>query len=397
MVRLAFDRARTQRTRESGMTAAPASVQLFQTHEMESLRRGRRLDPQVFRLLRNDLLKKFESDEAVWKKFPVADQIELHSLKLYQRMDSEIDGATKLLFETGSGLLVESVILRIATGRTTLCVSSQIGCAAACDFCATGKMGIAKNLATEEILDQVVQAGQILRSEDRRLSNIVFMGMGEPLHNEANVTEAIELLTAADHFARSPSTVLVSTVGVPAGMLRLAKRFPKLNLALSLHSADQATREKIIPLGKKASLTQLHDTIQEIQAIQDREFMIEYLMLREVNDSAEDAKRLIDWIGDLRVHVNLIPYNTIEASPHLKASTRPAIESFADVLKASGLKTTVRYSLGSDIEAACGQLIRQENRQRAVQARRAATEADSHVGFLDLRQVVDGFETQENE
>lgn len=378
------------------MTAAPESVRLFQTHEMESLRRDRRLDPQVFRKLRNDLLKKFESDEAVLEKYPVAEAIELHSLNLYQRMDSEIDGATKLLFETESGMLIESVILRIATGRSTLCVSSQIGCAAACDFCATGKMGIAKNLATEEILDQVVQAGQILRGEDRRLSNIVFMGMGEPLHNEVNVTEAIELLTAPDHFARSPSTVLVSTVGVPAGMLRLAKRFPNLNLALSLHSADQTTREKIIPLGKKASLTQLHDTIDEIQSIQDREFMIEYLMLRDVNDSAEDANRLIDWIGDLRVHVNLIPYNTIEASPHLHASPRPVIESFADILKASGLKTTVRYSLGNDIEAACGQLIRQENRQRAMQARRAESESDSHVGFLDVRQVVDGLESQKN-
>jgi len=363
---------------------------------MEALRRDRRLDPQVFRKLRNDLLKKFESDEAVLEKYPVAEAIELHSLKLYQRMDSEIDGATKLLFETESGMLIESVILRIATGRTTLCVSSQIGCAAACDFCATGKMGIAKNLATEEILDQVVQAGQILRGEDRRLSNIVFMGMGEPLHNEVNVTEAIELLTAPDHFARSPSTVLVSTVGVPAGMLRLAKRFPNLNLALSLHSADQTTREKIIPLGKKASLAQLHDAIHEIQTIQDREFMIEYLMLRDVNDSAKDADRLIDWIGDLRVHVNLIPYNTIEASPHLHASSRPVIESFADILKASGLKTTVRYSLGNDIEAACGQLIRQENRQRAMQARRTESESDSHVGFLDVRQVVDGLESQKN-
>ncbi|MEP1644443.1 radical SAM protein, partial [Rhodopirellula bahusiensis] len=316
------------------MTTAPASTGLFRADEMESLRRALRLDPQVLRKLRNDLLKKFEPDELVLNRFPAADAIELHSLKLYQRMDSEIDGATKLLFETESGLLIESVILRIATGRTTLCVSSQIGCAAACDFCATGKMGIAKNLATEEILDQVVQAGQILRAEDRRLSNIVFMGMGEPLHNEANVTEAIRLLTAADHFARSPSTVLVSTVGVPAAMLRLAKTFPRLNLALSLHSADQATRQQIIPLGKKASLTQLHDTIQEIQAIQDREFMIEYLMLRDVNDSAEDAKRLIDWIANLRVHVNLIPYNSIEASPHLKAAPRPTIESFADVLKA---------------------------------------------------------------
>ncbi|PHQ35890.1 23S rRNA (adenine(2503)-C(2))-methyltransferase RlmN [Rhodopirellula bahusiensis] len=375
------------------MTTAPASTGLFRADEMESLRRALRLDPQVLRKLRNDLLKKFEPDELVLNRFPAADAIELHSLKLYQRMDSEIDGATKLLFETESGLLIESVILRIATGRTTLCVSSQIGCAAACDFCATGKMGIAKNLATEEILDQVVQAGQILRAEDRRLSNIVFMGMGEPLHNEGNVTEAIRLLTAADHFARSPSTVLVSTVGVPAAMLRLAKTFPRLNLALSLHSADQATRQQIIPLGKKASLTQLHDTIQEIQAIQDREFMIEYLMLRDVNDSAEDAKRLIDWIANLRVHVNLIPYNSIEASPHLKASPRPTIESFADVLKASGLKTTIRYSLGNDIEAACGQLIRQENRQRAIAARRTEADCDSHVGFLDVRQVVDGFES----
>ncbi|MCC9641260.1 23S rRNA (adenine(2503)-C(2))-methyltransferase RlmN [Rhodopirellula sp. JC740] len=348
------------------MPAVDRKTRLFDPDAMESLRREHRLDPQAIRQLRNDLLKKFESDRSVLAKFPAADSVSLHVLELYQRMDSELDGATKLLFETRSGMLIESVILRIATGRTTLCVSSQVGCAAACDFCATGKMGIARNLETSEILDQIVQAGQMLQQEGRRLSNIVFMGMGEPLHNESNVTRAIELLTASDHFARSPSTLLVSTVGVPAGMLRLAKRFPKLNLALSLHSANQAVREKIIPLGKKASLEELHSTISQIQSIQDREFMIEYLMLDQLNDSADDVQQLIDWIGDLRVHINLIPYNTIDASPHLRATPKQRIESFASELKQAGFKTTVRYSLGSDIEAACGQLIRQENRQRAM-------------------------------
>ena len=166
---------------------------LFDNAATESLRLDLRLSHEVIRRLRNRLLKRFLPDFAVLKDFaaiadvPESHHLKLHCLELSQRYDSQIDGATKLLFRTEAGLPIETVILRIATGRTTLCLSSQVGCAAACEFCATGHMGIAQNLSAAQILDQVVQVGQLLTTEQRQLHNIVFMGMGEPFHNQQNL------------------------------------------------------------------------------------------------------------------------------------------------------------------------------------------------------------------
>ena len=346
-------------------------VDIFSAYAVEQLRKQLQIDPHSIRVLRNRLLKNFASDGAALADFPAADQIWLHWLELFQRCDSSVDGATKLLFKTNAGMLIESVLLRIATGRTTLCVSSQVGCAAACEFCATGKMGIARNLTTAEILDQVLQAGQLLAGEGRRLQNIVFMGMGEPFHNESHLNEAMTLLTASDHFNRSPSSILVSTVGVVDPMLRFAQQFPQVNMALSLHSADEQVRQQIIPLAKKTPLEELRRTLAEVNRIQGREVMIEYLMLSGLNDSAQDAEQLIEWLESLQAHVNLIPYNPIEDAPHLRSTPREGIVAFARILKNAGLKTTIRYSLGNDIAAACGQLVRKENRQRAMKEGRA--------------------------
>lgn len=345
-----------------------AEIDIFDAAGIERLRKERRLDPQRVRALRNSLLKKFRADEHVLSEFSASSDIVCHSLELFRRCDSSIDGATKLLFKTATGMLIESVILRIGTGRTTLCVSSQVGCAAACDFCATGKMGIAQDLTASQILDQVVQAGQLLAVEGRRLQNVVFMGMGEPFHNEDHLNQVIETLTSPQMFDRSPGSVMVSTVGVADAMLRFAERFPLVNIALSLHGADQAIREQIIPLAKRYPLDQLHDTLREINHIQQREVMIEYLMLENLNDSLQQADQLVAWLSGLDVHVNLIPYNPIDDSPHLTGTSREGIDAFAARLKAAGLKTTVRYSLGSDIAAACGQLVRKENRQRAMES-----------------------------
>lgn len=341
-----------------------APISIFDARALDGLRREQRFDPQYLRVLRNRLFKRFRPDTEALADFPARDRICCHTLELHRRFDSVVDGATKLLFRTASGMLIESVVLRIATGRTTLCVSSQIGCAAACDFCATGKMGIARNLSTAEILDQVLQAGQLLTAETGRLDNIVFMGMGEPFHNEANLVAVLDSLTAGDQFHRSPASLLVSTVGISDAMVRLAQRFPKVNLALSLHSVDQLTREKIMPLARRYPLVELRCALAACHQAQDREVMIEYLMLHELNDSLEHAKDLVRWLGDLRAHVNLIPYNSIEDAPHLQASPPSQIAEFAALLKTSGVKTTVRYSLGRDIDAACGQLVRKENRIR---------------------------------
>jgi 23S rRNA (adenine2503-C2)-methyltransferase len=340
-------------------------VSIYDTESMERLQRELRIDPQRVRRLRTALFKHFDSDEAAVVEFPHAEQIALHPLTLDSRHDSQLDGATKLLFRTAAGMLIESVILRIATGRTTLCVSSQVGCAAACDFCATGRMGIAQNLSPAELCDQVLQAGQMLAPEGRSIRNIVFMGMGEPFHNEANLYAALELLTDPRLFHFSPTKILVSTVGISEAMLRCVRRFPQVNLALSLHSVRQAEREKIIPLAKKFSLDQLQATLRQINAIQNKPVMIEYLMLAGVNDSLDEAGELVDWLAGMNAHVNLIPYNAIEDAPHLLGTERAEREAFAGVLKKAGIPTTIRYSLGADIAAACGQLVRQENREIA--------------------------------
>ncbi|RLS58044.1 MAG: 23S rRNA (adenine(2503)-C(2))-methyltransferase RlmN [Planctomycetota bacterium] len=341
-------------------------VSLFDRSGWEALRRELRLDPTIVRRLRTDLLKHSLPDEAVLATFPAADRVRLHALQLYRRVDSEIDGASKLLFQTAAGMLIEAVILRVASGRTALCVSSQVGCAAACDFCATGKMGIARNLTADEILDQVLQANQLLVAEGRVVRNIVFMGMGEPFHNIDSLFTALELLAAPEFFHHSPTKTLVSTVGVIEGMLRCAREFPKVHQALSLHSVRTEVRERIIPLARLNPLDRLREAIVEVNHLTGAAVMIEYLLLSGVNDSIADAEELVQWLKGLEVHVNLIPYNSIEESPHLVSSDRATRESFAAHVKAAGIPTTLRYSLGQDIAAACGQLVRHENRQRAI-------------------------------
>ncbi len=337
---------------------------IFDAFAMAALRKELALDPYLIRGLRNRLLKRFLPDSVAIGDFPEPQRLVLHCLELHRRCDSEIDGATKLLFRTVAGMLIESVILRIASGRTTLCISSQVGCAAACDFCATGRMGIAQNLSTPQILDQVLQAGQILTSEQRRLQNIVFMGMGEPFHNEQNLHEVLEILTDARQFDRSPGSLLVSTVGIPEAMVRCANRFPRVNLALSLHSVNLEIRKAIIPLAVKYPLQDLKSAIAEVNRLQNVPLMIEYLMLENRNDSVNQAQELAAWVMGLNVHINLIPFNPIEDAPHLARSAREVIEDFSRTLKHAGLKVTTRHSLGADIAAACGQLVRNENRQR---------------------------------
>jgi 23S rRNA (adenine2503-C2)-methyltransferase len=349
----------------------PNQATIYDTPAIDRLRQELRFDPQALRRLRNALFKHGRSDADALAELPdnvrdeFANRVRLHVLNLHSRNDSQLDGATKLLFRTAAGMLIESVILRIATGRTTLCVSSQVGCAAACDFCATGKMGIAQNLAPAEILDQVVQSRQLLASEGRTLRNLVFMGMGEPFHNEESLYATIDALTAAELFHQPPSRILVSTVGLPDAMIRCARRFQNLNLALSLHSANQETRQQIIPLAKRYPLDELRRALVELNRIQpdSTDVMVEYLMLAGLNDSLESAAELVAWLAGLRVHVNLIPFNPIDDAPHLQGSDRPTREAFGAHLKAAGLKCTIRYSLGADVAAACGQLVRKENRE----------------------------------
>jgi 23S rRNA (adenine2503-C2)-methyltransferase len=350
------------------------TVSIYDTSATDRLRGELKFEPRRLRALRTALFKKFLGVERALDEIPddirreFASRLDVYALKMVERRDSEVDGATKLVLRTSSGYLIESVIMRTGTGRVSLCVSSQVGCAAACQFCATGQMGIAKSLSAAEILSQVVLAGEQMRAEGRQVRNIVFMGMGEPFHNEAAVYEATAALLSPELFHHTAGRVLISTVGIPDAMIRCARRFPDVNLALSLHSVRQEVREKLIPLAAKYRLDELRSAVTAVNEIQNSTLMIEYLMLTGINDSIEDARELADWLTGLSVHVNLIPYNPIESAPHLRTTERPQRDAFAAILRDAGFVTTIRYSLGADIAAACGQLVQRENRHIARQA-----------------------------
>lgn len=345
-------------------------VPIIDRDGLERVRKALRIDPQQMRRLRTQFFKKFVGRDEALEQIPgemrhvFAALVDFHPLELEVRHDSRIDGASKLIWRTRGGGRVESVILRADTGRTTLCLSSQVGCAAACDFCATGKMGFGANLSAAEIVDQIVQAGQLVAGEDRTIRNIVLMGMGEPFHNEPQVFTALESLFSGELFNHPASRVLISTVGIPDGMLRCAERFPDVHLALSLHAVRQDVRESLIPLAKKYPLEALRETLVELNRRQKSPVMLEYLMLQGINDSSADAEELIAFAQGLRVHLNLIPFNPIEAAPDLAGSDRPTRDRFANQLKRAGLTTTIRYSMGADIDAACGQLVQRLERRR---------------------------------
>jgi 23S rRNA (adenine2503-C2)-methyltransferase len=212
----------------------------------------------------------------------------------------------------------------------------------------------------------VVLAGERLAAEGRVVRNIVFMGMGEPFHNEETLYEVVAALLAPELFHYPPRRILISTVGIPDAMIRCARRFPQVNLALSLHSVRSEVREQLIPLAAKYSLDELRAAIAAVNTIQQHTVMIEYLMLAGLNDSAIDARELAAWLTGLGVHVNLIPYNPIDSAPQLRTTARPERDAFAEILRTAGFVTTIRYSLGADVAAACGQLVQSENRQRAI-------------------------------
>jgi len=342
-------------------------IHIHDTAALEEIRRRLRIEPGEVRRLRNGFYKKRQASEEALKELPepqrreFGSEVAFHSLTLRSRHDSQLDGASKLLYRTAGGQLIESVVLRIASGRTSLCVSSQVGCAVRCRFCATGQMGMALNLTRDEILDQVIHANRELRVEGRSIRNVVFMGMGEPLLNEVAVYQALEVLLSPQCFDLSPARVLVSTVGIPDAMVRCAERFPRLGMALSLHSASQSQRESLIPLARRHPLELLRKAMARVTSIQRQPLMVEYLLLDGLNDTEQALCKLIAYLRGLRVHINLIPYNAIPEAAGLIGTALDRRCWFAAALRHAGFTATVRYSLGSDITAACGQLAQVES------------------------------------
>jgi len=262
------------------------------------------------------------------------------------------DGTRKLLFQLDSRAAIEAVLIPDPP-RLTLCISSQAGCGMGCAFCATARLGLLRNLSATEIAGQVLAAQEVLRA-DERISNIVFMGMGEPLANYDAVVQAVELLTADWGVGVSARRITVSTVGLVPAMQRLVSD-TSVQLAVSLSGTTDAQRERLMPINRRYSLETLMAMCRSLPIPQRRRITFEYVMLAGVNDSLDDAARLVHLLRGIRAKVNLIPFNPFPGAG-FACSPTPAVRRFQEQLLAHNVHATIRQSRGRDIQAACGQL-----------------------------------------
>ena len=277
-------------------------------------------------------------------------------LKIHTKMDSKVDGATKILFETVDGHKIETVILRIKSGRASVCVSSQVGCTESCSFCSTGKMGFKRNLTTAEIIDQFYQAQLLLEEEGLSIRNIVFMGMGEPLRNLDAVFPAVDFFINHKAYRLAHRQITVSTSGLPDEMLQFAKRFPTISFALSLNADTDQLRDILMPINERFPLEKLRETLIEMEKFRKTDVFVEYIVFKDLNDSIESAERVYEFLKDLKVHVNLIPYNNSDGKGEYQTADKERVRAFRKYLVDRDQCCTIRYSLGQDIAAACGQL-----------------------------------------
>jgi 23S rRNA (adenine2503-C2)-methyltransferase len=298
----------------------------------------------------------------------------------------------KALHRLADGALVESVLMHYpARGsqreRHTLCISSQAGCAVGCPFCATGELGFGRDLEVAEIVDQVRFASRRLVTRGQRLTNIVFMGMGEPLLNLDSVLAAIEALNDRRRFGLGARHITVSTSGVVPGIRRLTALGPQFTLAVSLHAARDPLRDVLVPLNRRWPVAEVIDAARDHSKATGRRISYEVTMIGGVNDTELDAGAMADLLRGDHAHVNLIPMNPVAHTPWT-ASPMPVIERFASTLRAAGIETTIRRNRGQEVGAACGQLAAEragEPPAPAVARRRARLVAESAAALLGER------------
>ncbi|MCS4239447.1 23S rRNA (adenine(2503)-C(2))-methyltransferase RlmN [Myroides odoratus] len=270
-------------------------------------------------------------------------------------MQISSDGTIKNGVKLHDGLIVESVLIPTET-RTTACVSSQVGCSLDCEFCATAKLKRMRNLNPDEIYDQVLTIDQQSRqNHGRPLSNIVFMGMGEPLMNYNNVQAAIDKITSDEGLGMSPKRITVSTSGIPKMIRKLADDQVKFKLAVSLHSAIEETRNRIMPFSKSFPLTDLRDALQYWYSKTKSRITFEYVVWRGINDDKASIDALVKFCKQMPSKVNLIEYNPIDDGEFQQADNQ-AINNYIKALESNDITVVVRRSRGKDIDAACGQL-----------------------------------------
>jgi len=320
---------------------------------------------QVYEWLWKKSARSFESMSNLSKELRA--QLEQHyvinavSIQSYQKSK---DRTIKNGFRLADGNLVEGVLIP-NTDRMTACVSSQVGCSLTCKFCATGYMDRKRNLNADEIYDQVVLLNEQSTSfYDRPLTNIVYMGMGEPLLNYANVLQSIDRITAEDGLNMSYKRITVSTAGIAKMIRKLGEDEVKFNLALSLHAANDAKRNEIMPINESNTLAALADALKYYYEKTQNPVTYEYIIFSGVNDEIEDARELVEFCAHIPCKVNIIEYNPIALADFINAQ-EDKVESFADYLRRNGVITNIRRSRGKDIDAACGQLAIKERAPKA--------------------------------
>jgi 23S rRNA (adenine2503-C2)-methyltransferase len=275
------------------------------------------------------------------------------------------DGTIKLLLGWPDGAQAETVMIPDADRRTA-CVSSQVGCPVGCRFCASGVNGVKGNLTAGQIVEQVYRLNQILdREHGERITNVVFMGMGEPMSNYANVMQAIRVLHDPKCFNMGARRITISTVGVPSKMRELAAEELPINLALSLHAPNETLRRELIPWAEHFALDEILDACRYYFERSGREITLEYILLSGVNDRPEHARELAKLCKTMRANVNLIRYNEVTGLPYKRPVSRDVI-TFQEILRNSGVNAHVRKSRGRDIDAACGQLRRKQELEKVI-------------------------------
>ena len=275
----------------------------------------------------------------------------ISATKIVQRQISK-DGTIKYLLQFSDGECVETVLMRFDNRpNLTACVSTQVGCPVKCTFCATGKRGFIRNLTSTEIVDQVLT---IQRDTGLAITNIVFMGQGEPLYNYESLSEAINLFNKSMDIGSRRMTI--STAGVIPAIMKVAKDFPQATLAVSLHASSHDIRKQIVPLENKYHLTDLINTLEDYYQITHRRVTIEYVLIKGLNDDLNEAKKLNSILKNLHCNINLIPYNPVKECFEYEEPSSDQVKMFKYILELSGKKVTVRLKRGNDISAACGQL-----------------------------------------
>jgi 23S rRNA (adenine2503-C2)-methyltransferase len=285
--------------------------------------------------------------------------VEFSRLKPIQIHTSLKKDTIKIVFARIDGSLLESVLMKHTDGRSTVCVSCMIGCPVGCVFCATGAMGFIANLTAEEIVDQVLYFERELKKEGKEVTNIVFMGMGEPLLNLRNVQDAVTILTDETYMGLGARRITISTSGYVSQLRELVDSGYKGHIAISLHAPTQKLRETIMPVAKRIPLETLLSTVDYVIETTGRRVSFEYILIDGINDSEKTATDLVDIVKNRLVHVNLIPCNAVPGLPYMRPP-QEQIWKFVNVLKRNRISYTLRVTMGDDIKAACGQLAGKE-------------------------------------